>query len=101
MNTIIENKREKCNDLFKNNSVLEAYIFGSILTDKFSTTSDIDFIINFEEITNPVVLGEKWWSAYYGLKEIFHRDIDIISENTLTNPYFIKEINKTKVKIYG
>jgi len=101
MNPLLRNNENSYTELFKNNSVTEAFVFGSVTTDKFNSQSDIDFIINFKEVSDPVELGEKWWNIYYGLKDIFKRNIDIVSENILTNPYFIKEIQKTKVKIYG
>lgn len=101
MKKIIENKKEEFIELFKNNSVFDAYLFGSVITDEFTADSDIDFIINFEQIADPIELGEKWWNIYYGLKAIFQRKIDIVNESTLTNPYFVKELNKTKIKIYG
>ncbi len=98
---IIETKKEEYVKLFEDNSVSNAYIFGSVITNNFNENSDLDFVINFKKIKDPVVLGEKWWNIYYGLKDIFSRNIDIISENNLTNPYFIEEINQTKIKIYG
>jgi len=98
---VLSNKKENYIKLFNDNLVNEAYVFGSVVTDKFNNQSDIDFIINFQNISDPVELDEKWWNIYYGLKDIFKRNIDIISENNLKNEYFISEIQKTKVKIYG
>jgi predicted nucleotidyltransferase len=101
MTTIIDNNFEKISLLFQNNFVLEAFVFGSIVSEKFNLKSDIDFIIKFYEINDPIEFGEKWWNVYFGLKNIFNREIDIIIEKDLTNEHFINEINKTKKKIYG
>jgi len=35
------------------------------------------------------------------LRDYFNREIDLITEKSLKNPYFIKEINETKKLIYG
>ena len=98
---IIEPKKTEYTNLFENNLVSEAFLFGSVTTDNFNKDSDIDFIINFKEIDDPLQEGENWWNIFYGLKTIFNRNIDIVNEKNLTNPYFINEINNTKVKIYG
>ena len=101
MNKILTKNKEKVFKLFEENLVSNAYVFGSIVTEKFSKNSDIDFIINFNEKMDPLESGEKWWAVYYGLKQILNRNIDIVSEKYLSNKYFIEEIEKTKVKIYG
>jgi len=32
---------------------------------------------------------------------LFKRDIDLVTENSLKNPYFIEELNETKQLIYA
>jgi hypothetical protein len=81
--------------------VKNAYLFGSVLTNNFNVESDIDFLINFEEDLNPLQKGDLWWSLHDSLRDILNREVDLISEKSLKNPFFIKNINKTKNKIYG
>lgn len=88
-------------DLFKKHKIKDAYVFGSIIKDDFNEKSDIDFLINFQENLDPLERGELWWNLHDSLREILKREIDLISESSLKNPYFIKELNNTKVKIYG
>ena len=88
-------------ELFKKHKITSAYAFGSVVTDKFNDESDVDFIINFDEGLDPLERGELWWDLYYSIKDNIHREIDLITEKSLDNPYFIKELNATKVKIYG
>jgi predicted nucleotidyltransferase len=38
--------------------------------------------------------------AYYALQKLMNREIDLVSENTLKNPYFSKVLDKTKTSIY-
>jgi len=92
---------EKSGYIFEEHKVLKAYIFGSALTDKYSSESDIDFLIKFQEGLNPLEKGELWWSLHDTLRQHFNREIDIVTENSLKNPYFIKELEKTKHLIYG
>jgi predicted nucleotidyltransferase len=86
--------------LFKANKVKRAYAFGSVCTEKFNDKSDVDFVIAFEEGLEPLQKGENWWNLFYQLKNILKRDVDLLTEDTLKNPYFIKSVNKTKTALY-
>lgn len=88
-------------DLLKKHKVKSAYVFGSALTEKFDEESDIDFLINFQEGLDPLEKGSLWWALHDALRDSLDREIDLISESALKNPYFIQAVNETKVKIYG
>ena len=76
------------------------FVFGSAMTNKFTSTSDIDFLVKFKTFDlslyfdNYLILKEK-------LKELFNREIDLLEEQTLKNPILINSINKNKALIYG
>ncbi len=97
---LIKNK-EKIIDIFKKHEIEKAYVFGSALTDNFNEKSDIDFLIKFKTGLDPLKKGELWWDLHDTLRDFFDREIDIVTENSLTNPYFIKELDRTKKLIYG
>lgn len=88
-------------ELFKKYKIKNAYIFGSALTDKFDDKSDVDFLVNLQEGLDPVDAGGYLWDLEYELKDLLHREIDLLTERSLRNPYFITEINATKQPIYG
>ncbi|RLD35850.1 MAG: nucleotidyltransferase domain-containing protein [Bacteroidetes bacterium] len=88
-------------DIFKNHSVEKAYLFGSVVNGDLRKGSDIDFLIRFKSGIEPVKRGELWWSLYDILRDLFNKEIDLINEASLKNPYFIAEVNKTKKLIYG
>ena len=87
--------------LFENHKIKDAYLFGSVLTDKFDNKSDVDFLVNFIDGLDPLEKGELLWNLRFSLEDNLNRPIDLITETSLKNPYFIEEINKKKVKIYG
>lgn len=101
MNNIISSKLNVLKHLFRTHSVEKAYVFGSALTNNFNKNSDLDFLIKFQPEIPPLKKGELWWELHDKLRELFNREIDIVTENSLKNPYFIKEIEKTKKLIYG
>ena len=75
--------------------------FGSVLTDKFDEESDVDFLVNLLDGLDPVEAGEHLWDLQDELKVLLDREIDILTERSLRNPYFVNELNKTKLQIYG
>ncbi|MCL2132361.1 MAG: nucleotidyltransferase domain-containing protein [Lentimicrobiaceae bacterium] len=87
--------------LFEKHKVKNAYLFGSVLTDEFNEKSDVDFLINFVENLEPLEKGELLWSLRFSLEDNLNRRIDLITESSLKNPYFIDEVNEKKIKIYG
>ena len=88
-------------DLLQKHKIKNAFVFGSVLTEKFDANSDVDFLINLQDGLDPVDAGEHLWDLEYELKDLLQRDIDILTERSLKNPYFIREINATKYPIYG
>ncbi len=75
--------------------------FGSaVSSDQFRENSDIDFLISFDDSISPEEYSENYFQLQYSLRELFNREIDIITERSLSNPYFIESVNKNKVLIY-
>jgi predicted nucleotidyltransferase len=87
--------------LFKRHKIISAYVFGSVLTEKFNDQSDIDFLVNIQEDLDPVESGGHLWDLTYELEDLLKRPIDLLTERSLKNPYFIKQVNDTKFFIYG
>ncbi len=98
----IAEKMVQLQEIFYKHKVKKAYLFGSAVTDTFNENSDIDFLIEPDDVEpDPAVRGETLWNLYYALKDFLNRDIDMVTRNSLTNKYFIEELNRTSVPIYG
>ena len=93
--------KEKITEIFRNHKIERAYVFGSALDENFNEKSDIDFLIKFNDGLDPLEKGELWWNLHDTLRDFFNREIDIVTETSLKNPYFIKELDNTKKLIYG
>lgn len=97
---ISEKNIERIKQLCKEYRVKNFSAFGSVLTDNFSSDSDIDFMVDFYE-NDPI----KYTDLYFQLKDklelILKRQIDLIEERGIKNPFFKKEIDESKVMIYG
>ena len=99
MNLINQN-RETIKKLCETHNVEKLYLFGSATTTTFNEKSDIDFLVKFKSFDlklyflNYIDLKSK-------LKNLLHRDIDLVEEQTLKNPYLISSIEENKELIYG
>ena len=80
--------------------VQRLYAFGSVVTEKFNDSSDLDFLISFPENLSVGEYTENYFALHYKLQDLFQRNIDLLTERTLTNPFFIESINETKELIY-
>ena len=100
MQQIIENKKDELISLCKFLKIQRMNVFGSVVTGNFDKDSDIDLLISFSDKLSIEEYTNNYFTLHYKLREIFNRDIDIVTELTLSNPYFIESINETKQLIY-
>ena len=100
---IIESHKEALLGLCKQHHVKSLSIFGSVLTSKFSEESDIDFsvLFNREVLNNPADFGENYLNFILNLEKEFKREVDVVNEENLKNPYFASILNKTKQLFYA
>jgi predicted nucleotidyltransferase len=100
MNRILIDKINELEQLCKIHKVKTLYAFGSVCTDKFKENSDIDFLISFENV--PIEdYADNYFDLHYRLRDLFNRRIDLVTEKSLSNPYFIKGIERNKTLIYA
>jgi uncharacterized protein len=100
MNQIITDNIDQIRALCSKFGVKNLYAFGSVCTDKFSKTSDVDLLVSFQ----PMEYGEyadNYFIVADRLEQLLSRPVDLVTEKSLSNPFFIKSINQTKTLIYG
>lgn len=100
MNEVLKTQLPNVISLLKSHQVKRAYAFGSVVKGNFSLDSDIDLLIAFEEGLDPVKYGELYFNLADELESLLHRSVDLVTEPSLKNPYFIKDINQTKIALY-
>lgn len=96
LNPYLENIKTLC----KEHKVASLYLFGSATGMNFNKNSDIDFLVAFHSMD----LSDYFYnyiSLKNSLKELLHREIDLLEEQTLKNPILINAINQNKQLIYG
>lgn len=100
MQPLLEHRKEALKSICQALKIQKLYAFGSVVSDRFREDSDIDFLISFSDQLSVEEYTENYFALHDKLRALFHRDIDIVTERTLSNPYFIESINETKELIY-
>jgi predicted nucleotidyltransferase len=80
-----------------NRGIERLYAFGSVVGDGFTDQSDVDFLVKFNNDQS----GDDYFTLLDELKKLLNKDVDLLTTGQLTNPYFIAQLNNTKVLIYG
>ncbi len=81
-------------------NIKRAYLFGSACSGEFKDGSDVDFLVSFKAGLDPVEQGEEWWDLLFELEDYLQREVDLLTENSLKNRYFIESVNQKKQLIY-
>jgi uncharacterized protein len=97
---IIEKNIEKINELCSKYNVSELYVFGSVLTERFNNESDIDLLVDFDDMD---VFGyaDNYFDFKFDLESILNRKVDLLEKKAIKNPFLKKSIDSSKKLIYG
>jgi len=87
-------------NLCKQNKIKSLYAIGSVLTDRFNDDSDIDLIVDIDS-DDPIDYAENYFNLKFALQDLFKRDVDLLENKAIKNPYFRKNINKSKRLLYA
>jgi uncharacterized protein len=102
LETIIEPRRGELIELCRSFGVARLEVFGSAATAEFDPArSDIDFLIEFLPDQD---LGP-WLTHYFELQArleaLLGRPVDLVMSTAVTNPYFARELNRTRRLLYA
>lgn len=87
-------------ELCKEYQVKTFSVFGSATREDFNEDSDIDFVVDFEE-NDPFRYTDLYFQLKEKLEQLLKRQIDLIEERAIKNKFFQKELEETKIIIYG
>jgi predicted nucleotidyltransferase len=102
MITLIESKRATLMELCRRFGVQRLELFGSAATGVFDPAhSDLDFLVEFlpEQQLGP------WLRHYFEfqaeLARLFGRPVDLVLAGAVRNPYFRRELERTRTVLYA
>ncbi|MCY7409071.1 MAG: nucleotidyltransferase domain-containing protein [Chitinophagales bacterium] len=99
LQSILTNNLDSIQRLCHQHRVKKLYVFGSVCTNYFNESSDVDFLLTFD---SSYFDGYEvnFFSLEEQLQKLLERVVNLLTEDTLKNPYFIKVVNRTKTPIY-
>ena len=67
---------------------------------KFCKSSDIDLLVRFrdDEVTGSF---DRFMGLLFDLKLLMKREIDLVSYDSIKNPFFKQEVDETKQEIFS
>ncbi|WP_247235297.1 nucleotidyltransferase family protein [Telluribacter sp. SYSU D00476] len=101
MNQLLSQNLPQIEHILRKNKVRRAYAFGSVCTERFNESSDVDILVAFEDGLDPIEYGDRYFEILDSLQTLLGRDVDLVTEKSLKSSYFIKQVDKTKVAILG
>jgi predicted nucleotidyltransferase len=96
---IIDKNIESLICLCKEHKVKELYLFGSILTPKFNKESDIDMLVQFDNI-DILEYADNYFDFHEKLEKLFGREIDLVENQAIRNPIFRMIVDRDKKLVY-
>jgi len=82
------------------NQIKSLFAFGSVTSDKFHSSSDIDLVVDIDD-NDPISYSDKYFNLKFQLEAILKRQIDLLEQKSIRNRFLKSEIDRTKVLIYG
>ena len=97
---LIENNSQKIIALCKKHKVGKLFVFGSILTNRFNEKSDVDMVVDFDKV-NLKDYADNYFDFKYSLEDIFGREVDLLEDKAIRNPILRRNIDNSKLLVYG
>ncbi len=97
----LESNRETIAELCRHFEVTSLSVFGSAVDGTFDQrSSDLDLLVHFDPASS-----QCRFDAFFGLKEafeeLFGRPVDLISVESIGNPYFASAVDEPRHELYA
>jgi predicted nucleotidyltransferase len=97
---IIESHRVELAALSRQFHVRRLDVFGSAVTGRFDPDrSDLDFLVLFEPMP-PADYSDSYFGLLAALSTLFRRDVDLLTEPSLANPYLRAQIEAERQTLF-
>jgi uncharacterized protein len=97
---VLLEKKEALIQLCEKYELEKLYVFGSVLGNSFSEESDYDFLVQFKDIPFDRYT-DNYFSLHEDLKNLLDRDIDLLTDNSITNRYFKEQVTNSRLLLYA
>ena len=95
----IEQIKSNVEKLCNQHDVKSLDLFGSVARGDNNTTSDMDFLVEFDD-SEPKVYSKRFFGLLHSLEDTFHCNIDLLTERSIRKKSLRKRIEKDKICLY-
>lgn len=96
---LVANKKDEIVDLCRRYGIQRLDLFGSAATGAFDPAkSDLDFVVDLGEYDDTVHL--RYLDLVAGLQDLLDRDVDVLTADTIRDPYLLSAISRDRVTLY-
>lgn len=97
----LDAKRDAVVALCEKYGVASLDLFGSGSTDEWRPLdSDLDFVVAFRPGANRGI-ADRYLGLAEDLEALFGRPVDLITPASIRNPYFRKQVDATRARVYA
>lgn len=96
---MINYNKDKIVELCRNLPVKQLWLFGSVLTEEFSGSSDIDVLVTMDD-EESIDRFDLYFHLKEKLEDIFNRTIDLVINKKFNNTIFQASLDLTKKIVY-
>jgi predicted nucleotidyltransferase len=98
---LVERQRAELADLCRQYQVEKLHLFGSAADGRFEKNgSDLDFLVRFRNRQPTGGYADRYLGFADALERLFNRRVDLVTEQSIRNPYFRREIEATRQLVY-
>ena len=98
--SILKTYKKQIFELCEAHKVRHLYAFGSVLTSNFGEDSDVDLIVDFNDI-DVKDYADNYFDFKFSLQNILNRQIDLLELQAIKNPYIKQVVDQSKELVYG
>jgi predicted nucleotidyltransferase len=101
MISLVEQSRPALIEICRRFKVRRLYIFGSAVSDDFKPdSSDLDFLVDLADREPTQDYADRYLGLADSLEVLFRRPVDLLTEQSLRNPYLRREVQVTRELVY-
>lgn len=100
MHADIEQRRSRLCQLCQDHGIKRLAVFGSAARGTLNATSDIDLLVEFEDVESPGY-AERYLNFAEAAESALQRPVDVLTTKSLRNPFLKKRIEQEAVEIHA
>ncbi len=101
MTELIEQHRAALGELCRRYAVDRLYVFGSAASGALKPSSDVDLVVSMSDRLPTGAYADRFLDFAEALENLLGRRVDLVSEQSIRNPFLRREIDATRQLVYG